>query len=145
MGDSYRIEDRSREVQDMTLDIRPVAVKRLPESLTVQDKIEFRREIESVMTGNRPQVVIEWSSTEDCDQPVIDLLLDCLEEAMKRNGDVKLAAVPPAAAAVLETTGVAGLFEMFETAAEAVNSFYRIPQIVCEPDRAVREESDNAA
>ncbi len=46
---------------------------------------------------------------------------------MKRNGDIKLAALPPAAAAILELTKVRNLFELFENAADAVDSFYRFP------------------
>jgi anti-anti-sigma regulatory factor len=57
------------------------------------------------------------------DRPAIQLLLCCLEEAIKRNGDVKLAAVPPGARSALKLTGVDRLFEMFDTNAEAVNSF----------------------
>ncbi len=42
---------------------------------------------------------------------------------MKRNGDVKLASIPPAAAAILELTRVGRLFETFDSTADAVNSF----------------------
>lgn len=42
---------------------------------------------------------------------------------MKRNGDVKLAAIPPAAAAILKLTRVDRLFETFDNPADAVNSF----------------------
>jgi hypothetical protein len=51
------------------------------------------------------------------------LLLCCLEEAMKRNGDVKLAAIPAGAEATVE---LIRLFEIFETSADAVKSF-RLP------------------
>ncbi len=46
---------------------------------------------------------------------------------MKRNGDLKLAAVSAGPRAVLEFTGIDGLFEIYETAPEAVQSFHRIP------------------
>jgi hypothetical protein len=57
----------------------------------------------------------------------LQVLLHCLEEAMKRNGDVKLAAIPPAAAAILELTRVDRLFEAFDDTVTAVNSFYQFP------------------
>jgi anti-anti-sigma regulatory factor len=57
----------------------------------------------------------------------VQAILYCLEEAMKRNGDVKLAAVPRAAAEILELTKVDSLFELFDTPAEAVKSFYQFP------------------
>jgi anti-anti-sigma regulatory factor len=61
------------------------------------------------------------------DKPAINLLLSFLEEAMKRNGDVKLAGVPQEAMAALELAGVDRLFEIFATNAEAVSSFRRLP------------------
>jgi anti-anti-sigma regulatory factor len=60
------------------------------------------------------------------DRPSIKLLLCCLEEAIKRNGDVKLAAVPAGARSTLELTGVDRLFEIFDTNVDAVNSFRRL-------------------
>jgi anti-anti-sigma regulatory factor len=59
------------------------------------------------------------------DRFAIHMLLCCLEEAMKRNGDVKLAAVSPTARATLEMTRVDRLFEIYETETDAVNSFFR--------------------
>jgi len=44
---------------------------------------------------------------------------------MKANGDVKLAAIPPEAAAILKLTRVDRLFETFDSTADAVNSFNR--------------------
>jgi anti-anti-sigma regulatory factor len=60
------------------------------------------------------------------DKPAIELLLCCLEEAIKRNGDVKLAAVPEGARSVLKLTGVDRLFEVFDSNPEAINSFRRL-------------------
>ncbi len=46
---------------------------------------------------------------------------------MKRNGDVRLAAVPQEAAAMLELTRVDHIFETFDSTADAVNSFDQFP------------------
>jgi hypothetical protein len=46
---------------------------------------------------------------------------------MKRNGDVKLASIPPGATAILELTRVDRLFEAFDSTADAVNSFLQFP------------------
>ncbi len=112
---------------DITSGLRAVAVKRLPDVPTMQKKIAFLHEIASVMKTSRPRLVIDCSNLRECDGSAIHLLLHCLEEAMKRNGDVKLAAVPTLAAVVLVSTGVARLFETFDTTAEAVNSFHQLP------------------
>ena len=55
------------------------------------------------------------------------MLLHCMEEVMKRNGDLKLAALPPGPAVMLEVTRVDRLFEIFDQAQDAVESFYRLP------------------
>ena len=44
----------------------------------------------------------------------IDVLLQCMREAMKRDGDLKLAALSPQAAVVLELTRTDRLFEIYE-------------------------------
>jgi anti-anti-sigma regulatory factor len=107
--------------------MRAVAVRRLPDIVSVQQKVAFLHDIGSVMNANRPRLVLDCSVLRECNGPVIHLLLHCLEEAMKRNGDVKLAAVPTAAAVVLVSTGVARLFETFDSVEEAVSSFHRVP------------------
>jgi anti-anti-sigma factor len=132
----------------MTTGLRVVAVKRFPDELSVKQKLSFLHEISSVMTGNRPRLVIDCSALRECDSSAIHLLLHCLEEAMKRNGDVRLAAVPAAAAVTLVSTGVAGLFETFDTTAEAVNSFHQLPKDTERQPLLVRrpqQESEKAA
>ena len=74
----------------------------------------------------RPCIVLDCSRILQMDVPAIKLLLDCLEDAMKHNGDIKLAAMREKARAMLQITGVDRLFEMFDTDTEAVNSFRRL-------------------
>jgi anti-anti-sigma regulatory factor len=70
-------------------------------------------------------MVLDCSRVREMDRFAIHMLLCCLEEAMKRDGDVKLAAVSPAARTTLERTRVDRLFEIYDTETEAVNSFFR--------------------
>ena len=77
------------------------------------------------MSADRPYVVLDCSNVERLDRSVVEVLLCCLEEAIKRNGDVKLASIPSGADAILELTGVNRLFEIFDTAAGAVHSFHQ--------------------
>jgi anti-sigma B factor antagonist len=78
-------------------------------------------------------MVLDCSRLRQLDSAGIQVLLHCLEEAMKRNGDVKLAGVHASTKAVLELTKVDGLFESFESSADAVNSFYQFPMQTHEP------------
>jgi hypothetical protein len=41
------------------------------------------------------------------------------------NGDVRLAAVPPDAKSTFGSSGAAHLFQIFDTGAEAIESYYR--------------------
>ena len=76
---------------------------------------------------DNPYIVLDCSKVCQIAIPAIYLLLCCLEEAMKRNGDVKLASMPFETTALLELTGVARLFERYDTNAEAISSFRRLP------------------
>jgi anti-anti-sigma factor len=105
----------------------PVAVKQLPETLSVQQGRAFFRELESCLNSDRPRIVLDGSKLQHLDSAGIHVLLRCLEEAMKRNGDVKLAALPTRTASTLELTGVNRLFELFDTIADAVHSFQQVP------------------
>ena len=109
---------------------RSVVVKQLPEKLSVEQSRPFLFEVGPFLTVDRPRLVLDCSRVRELDSAGIQVLLQCLEEAMKRNGDVKLAAIPPAVAEILELTRVDGLFETFETIREAVNSFDQFPAYV---------------
>ena len=109
----------------MTAQTRTVTAMQLPESTNSHQVKAFLRELSDCAQVGRPRIVIDCSAFRRWDQAVLLLLLFCLEEAIKRNGDVKLAAVPAEAKALLESTGVARLFETFATVVEAIDSFRR--------------------
>ena len=77
------------------------------------------------MSDRRPGLVLDCSALSQMDKPVLHLLLSCLEEAMKRNGDARLAAVSPSAQVVLKMIGADRLFQIFASSAEAVDSFHQ--------------------
>lgn len=106
---------------------RFVAVKQLPEKFSIKQGGTFLREVESCWQADRPRLVLDCSNVRQLDSAGIQILLRCLEEAMKRNGDIKLASVPSAATEILELTRVDRLFEFFDSTADAVNSFRRFP------------------
>jgi anti-sigma B factor antagonist len=104
---------------------RPVAVMQFPELSKKREVRNFAREVERCMDVTRPFVVLDCSNVHHLDKGVVHLLLGCLEEAMKRNGDVKLVGLPLTADAILGSTGENRLFEIFDTTADAVNSFHQ--------------------
>lgn len=100
-----------------------VVIKQLPEQFTIGKIQAFLREIAPFFQANRPRFVFDFSQVKQMDSAAVDMLLYCMEEAMKRNGDLKFAAVPPPSAIILELTRVDQLFEVFDTVSDAVDSF----------------------
>ncbi|MGA2051468.1 MAG: STAS domain-containing protein [Terracidiphilus sp.] len=120
-------EQTLRQDLDTAIRARGVTVRELPEMLTDKKGRSFLSGLEGEMETGYPRIVLDCSKLRQMDIPAVYLLLCCLEEAMKRNGDVKLASMPSGTMAILELTGAARLFERFQTNAEAVNSFCRLP------------------
>ncbi|MFZ0301823.1 MAG: STAS domain-containing protein [Terracidiphilus sp.] len=106
---------------------RVVIVRHFPETFVGRKRKYFFNEIRVCLNVNRPSLVLECSQLVQMDKQIVLLLLGCLEEAMKRNGDVRLAAVSPQGKAALKTTGVDILFRFFETTEDAIASFQRRP------------------
>src|SRR5579884_1076358 len=102
---------------------RPVIVKRIPDRLNQRQARTFLNEIQPFLNADRPQLVFDCSQIRQMDAAGVDMLLHCMAAVMKRDGELKLAAVSPQAAVVLELTRTDRLFEVFETSGDAVRSF----------------------
>jgi anti-anti-sigma factor len=79
--------------------------------------------MQPILRIDRPQVVFDLSQVRQMDAAGVDILLQCMAEAMKRDGDVKLAALSPQAAVILELTRTDRLFEIYNNSTEAARSF----------------------
>jgi anti-sigma B factor antagonist len=111
----------------MTIRKRPVSVLQLPNQSGAKEVSAFMREMEKCISIDRPQLVVDCSAASSLDKEKIRLLLCCLEEAMKRNGDVKLVGIDMDAQGAQDLTGLNRLFESFDTTADAVDSFHQLP------------------
>lgn len=107
----------------MDTNSRPVVVKRMPERLNARTSREFLRDVQPFLTTDRPQLVFDLAQVRQLDAAGVEMLLRCMSEAHKRDGDLKLAAVSAPAAVVLELTRTERLFEIYETSTDAVRSF----------------------
>jgi anti-anti-sigma factor len=105
----------------------PVIVMEVPEQLNHAGVNPFLTELKPLLETDRPRIVLDCSLVRNIDSAGVEMLLHCMEQAMKRDGDLKLAAVSPQAAVILELMRVDRLFETFETSAEAVQSFGLFP------------------
>ncbi len=104
---------------------RLVTIEQLPEVTSEIQGRRFLGKIQDRMSDKRPSLVLDCSGLSQMDKPVLNLLLSCLEEAMKRNGDARLAAVSPSAQLMLKSIGADSLFQIFPSNADAVNSFHQ--------------------
>ncbi len=80
----------------------PVIVMELPEHLDRAEVKTFLTELQPLLEEERPSIVLDCSRIQHMDSAGVEMLLYCLEQAMKRDGDLKLAAVSPASAVILE-------------------------------------------
>lgn len=101
----------------------PVIVMELPEKLNHVEGRTFLAEMKPLLENDRPRIVLDCSQVQHIDSAGIEVLLECMDEVMKRDGDLKLATLSPSCAAILELMRVDRLFEVFETADEAARSF----------------------
>jgi len=99
---------------------RPVVVKRVPERVNLKEARQFMCAVEPILQSDRPQLVLDLSNVRQLDSAGVDMLLHCMSEAMKRDGDVKLAAPSAEAMVVLELTRTGRLFEIYDSATDAV-------------------------
>jgi anti-anti-sigma factor len=113
---------------------RTVIVKDLPESVTLNHIPELCRELVPLAHGDWPCLVLDFSAVRELDRAGVELLLRTTEEVVKRNGDVKFAAVSPQIGVILELTRVDRLFEFFDNAADAVSSFTSFPLVAFRRD-----------
>ena len=102
----------------------PVIVMELPEQLRQSEVKTFLDGLLPLLETDRPRIVLDCSRVEHIDSAGVEMLLHCLEEAMKRDGDLKLSAVSPASAIILELMRVDRLFECFPTSEQAAQSFH---------------------
>jgi len=105
--------------------LRAISIKQVPEKLDVRRCRLFFRELESCMSVERPCIVLDCSRVHLMDRHTLHLLLCCLEGAIKRNGDVRLAAVTPAAMLNMQHAAIDRLFRIFPNVDDAVESFER--------------------
>ena len=102
---------------------RPVIVMQMPEQLDSLGARAFIEELNPLLDFPRPRLVFECSQIRYLDSAGIAMMLHCLEAAIGRDGDLKLAAVSPEAEIVLQLLQKAGVFQEFASSDEAVRSF----------------------
>jgi len=102
---------------------RPVVVKRMPERVNQRQARDFLKDVQPFLKSDRPQLVFDLSQVKQLDSAGVEMLLHCVGEVMKRDGDLKLASLSAEAAIVLELTRTDRLFEIYDNSTDAARSF----------------------
>ena len=108
-----------------SIEKRSVTVLHLPVRFSSEAARGFIRDVEECVNAGRPYVVLDCSTAGQLDKPMAGLFLHCLQETMKRNGDVKLVCISLTQLPALGLAGATRLFEVFDTVNDAVDSFHQ--------------------
>jgi len=101
-----------------------VVIKEIPDRFVTSDAWSFLEEVKPVLKRRRPTVVFDFSRVSAMDRSGILVLVKCFEEALKQNGDVKLASVPAEVASTFQQMGLDEICDIYDTAEEASESFH---------------------
>jgi anti-sigma B factor antagonist len=99
---------------------RPVLVMEMPEQLSSVETRTLMQDIQPLLDSPEPRLVFDCSQVHHIDGAAVTMFLSCLELAMKRDGDLRLAALPKEVKAFEELRQA---FAAFTTCEEAVRSF----------------------
>ncbi len=102
---------------------RSVTVEKMPRVVNEMHGKIFFRELQRHINTGRPLIVLDCSSLYKLDNYIVYVLLCCLEEAMKCNGDVKLVALPSDVVSAPYIAKLNRIFDIYNTTSDAVNSF----------------------
>ena len=102
---------------------RPVVVRRMPKSLDRKQAPSFYKDVQPILKSDRPQIVFDMSETGQMDSEGLDILLLCLHDVIKSDGEVKLAGVTPPVSVLLELSRIGLLFGIYENSVSAAKSF----------------------
>jgi anti-anti-sigma regulatory factor len=107
----------------MSIRERAVSVHQVPIEASSANQSELLARFRMCAESGTPRLVLDCSKIWEMNQPMIELLLSCLEEVMMHNGDVRLAMLRPDGYAALRLCGVDKLFEVYPTVQSAIESF----------------------
>lgn len=111
----------------MLVRTRLVEVHQVQKQVNALCERSFLLNLRESITTERPRFVLDCSQVCEINSATIHLLLSSLEEAMKCNGDVRLASLRLDAESALKMAGVRKLFQIYSTVEAAAQSFHQRP------------------
>lgn len=85
---------------------KSIVVVNLPERVVAKRTRALVRDLRDQLTADSPCVVLDMSDVKEVDHEGFDLLLECFEETLKRDGVIWVRGMSAEAATFLELTGM---------------------------------------
>ncbi len=98
-------------------------IVKLPGSFTLHDMAGVSTSLKSALSVESPCVVLDFSDVHEMDTAAMDLLLNCASELIRRDGTLKIAALSPQAATLLELTGMNRILDGMPGSSETAPAF----------------------
>ncbi len=99
-----------------------VAVMRMPDFSDPSAHRSFLREVKEFMDSSRQaRLVVDLSTAGQIGPESVDLLLECVDQAERSDGEVSVAGASPETEVILELTQATSVLNMFPSVLEAAN------------------------
>ncbi|MDG2128377.1 MAG: STAS domain-containing protein [Fuerstiella sp.] len=92
------------------------------EPLTLETCDSLRRLLEDCVNDGQPQLVLDFQQIPLIDSAGLELLLDIRESCVRRGGQFQLAALNTLCLDILQVTGIASQFELYDDSVAAAGS-----------------------
>jgi anti-anti-sigma regulatory factor len=96
----------------------------MPERLGAPEALMFKQDLEPLLACEHPHIVFDCCQVRSVDGAGVEMMFQCFEEAIKRDGALKLAGLSKELSASQQ---LGRMFEAFATSDEAVRSFGPLP------------------
>ena len=100
----------------------PVTVMQLPDLSDPSAHRSFLREVKKLMdSSRRPRLIVDLSTVGQIAPESIDLLLECVDQAERSDGEVSVAGASRETEVILELTQATSVLNIFPSVLEAAN------------------------
>jgi anti-anti-sigma regulatory factor len=118
----HKVSKSKLNQEDNLMPPSPVTVMRLPDLSDPSAQRSFLREVREFMDSSRqPRLIVDLSTVGQIGPESVDLLLECVDQAERRDGEVLVAGASRETEVILELTQAASVLNMFPSVLEAAN------------------------
>jgi anti-sigma B factor antagonist len=111
------LEIRERQIADVTV------LELAGQLIADEDETPFKDCVDALIRAGRTKLLVNLCQVAHVDSGSIGVLIAKYASARRRGGDLKLVALSDRARRVLTTTRLLGVFEVFDSEADALGSF----------------------